>query len=73
MITFGKFGLIKKIKTENLKGTEYKLYFEDEYGNKITANSEAIDFSEYDVGDPFSLDNVQSQTRIDAILNGKKD
>jgi len=70
MITFGKFGLLKKTKTETLKGVEYKLYFEDEYGNKITALSEAVDFSEYDVGDPFSLDNVQTQTRIDGILKG---
>jgi len=52
MITFGKFGLMKKTKTENLKGIEYRLYFEDEYGNKIVVKAEGADYAEFDVGDP---------------------
>jgi hypothetical protein len=64
MITFGKFGLVKKTKTENLKGIEYRLYFEDEYNNKIVVKAEGTDYSEYTVGDPFSLDNLQVQSRL---------
>jgi len=67
MITFGKFGLLKKTKTENLKGIEYRLYFEDEYGNKIVVKAEGADYAEFDVGDPFDLDHLQVQTRIDAL------
>ena len=64
MITFGKFGLVKKTKTENLDGVEYRLFFEDEYKNKITVRAEGADYSEYTVGDPFSLDNLQVQSRL---------
>jgi len=65
MITFGKFLLVKKTKTENKKGTEYKLFFEDEYGNKITAAQvETSDYIDYGVGDEFGLDNLQQQSRL---------
>jgi len=64
MITFGQFGLLKKTKTENLKGTEYRLYFEDEYGNKITVKAEGADYREFEVGDPFNLDSLQVQSRL---------
>jgi len=64
MITFGKFALDKKVKTSNLKGTTYKLYFIDDFENKLTLSVEGSDYSKYEVGDPLDEEDFQFQTRL---------